>query len=242
MAETTTRDNVTELPKRRRVVVDTETTGLDPAEHIAIEVAWWCIETGERGRFVPPHGEYDIARATTEALEINGYWDRGLDNPNRWDSDGTEARRLHGVLDGQTMVGSNPRFDAAMLGPLFADLELSREPWHYRLLDLAAYAMGVLGLDHPVSLGSVCRRLNVSEGDHTAEGDVTAAGLCLQALERHRWVAPAANGLVVLDPQSQDDIERLTRVVLRLNKGTKLSSRERNHGRALLRQLRGEAS
>ena len=73
------------------------------------------------------------------------------------------------LLDGATMVGVNPAFDAAMLRARWGFT-----PWHYRLLDVEAYAAAVLGLDHVPSLAEVCERVRVKPGDHTTAGDVRA--------------------------------------------------------------------
>lgn len=166
---------------RHIVCVDTETTGLNPAAHVPIEIAWWDLATDERGRFVPYHSPLDIRDAGDEALEINGYFRRGLDREPQ-DSDYVETERLHTVLTGNTFTGSNPAFDSAMLFDLFCDAALDPEPWHHRIWDLSAYAAGVLSLDELPGLASACELLGVAPPDHTAEGDVTVTGLCLKAL------------------------------------------------------------
>lgn len=183
---------------RQVIVVDTETSGLDPARHTTLEVAWWNLTTDERGLFIPPHNVSTVlAGADIEALRVNRYIDRIPGQPQ--DLDDTELHRLWSQFtdydeddvtdDGRAaetrhvLAGANPAFDAAFLSNLFAGLARVA-PWHHRLLDLSAYAAGVLGLDvdELPGLRTVCALLNVEPGDHTAEGDVTATGLCFRAL------------------------------------------------------------
>lgn len=167
--------------ERHVVVVDLETSGLRPID-VAVEVAWWDLDSDHRGAFIPPHDvDWVLHHGDPQALEINDYFRRGLDREPQ-DRGYTETRRLHAALSGNTLAGSNPRFDAAMLYDLFFDDALDPEPWHYRLWDLSAYAAGVLGLNELPGLAKVCELLGIPGGDHTAEGDVTATGLCLRML------------------------------------------------------------
>lgn len=175
----------TEEAKRPIVVVDVETTGLHPEYHHVIEVAWWNLDTDEHGEFIPRHEWADIARsAQPEALRINRYLDRIHGKPQ--DEDKTELRRLVEQLNGARMAGSNPRFDYAFLAPLI-DRHYDNvgvfEP-HHRLLDLSAYAAGVMHMDpHEMpGLAKVCDLLQVDPPDHSAAGDVRATGECLKAL------------------------------------------------------------
>lgn len=174
-----------------RIVVDVESTGLDPLRHIPIEVAWLNLETGASGHFIPPHTARDIRRAEPRALEINRYAQRIA---GRKQDDGAETLRLHQALTGSTLCGANPAFDAAMLSILFRRHRagwwnrllrrstLDPAPWHYRLWDVSAYAAGVLGLDVLPGLAWVCSKLNVEPGDHTAVEDVRATAECFRAL------------------------------------------------------------
>lgn len=173
---------------RSYVVVDVETNGLNVDTHQAVEVAWWNVTTGLRGEFVPQHSVSEVlAAASIEALRVNRYVDRLADAVQ---DSGGEAQRLYAELDGATLVGSNPRFDASMLRKLFA----GAEPWHYRLLDIGAYGAGVLGLppeEGVPGLWQLTQLLGISllpGAAHTAWGDVSATGEVLQAL----WARAAA--------------------------------------------------
>lgn len=169
------------------VVVDTETSGRNPEIHQCVEVGWWDLSTGRRGLFIPRHNvSTTLAGAEIQALRINRYIDRLADQPQ--DRDGAGPRALADVLDGNTLLGANPKFDAAFLYRVFLDYErddLSPIPeWRYRLWDLEAYAAGVLGLDHVPGAGEICELLGIPPGDHTAQGDVTAEGCCFVELQK----------------------------------------------------------
>ena len=103
---------------RHLVVVDVESTGLDPARHVPVEVAAINMTTGEELRFVP--------RVAADALVgmpvarkrcgINGYYERGLWADLITYADTVDAYRLlWNMLDGNTFGGCNPSFDAGML-------------------------------------------------------------------------------------------------------------------------------
>jgi DNA polymerase-3 subunit epsilon len=176
------------------VVVDTETNGLDPHHHVAIEVAWWNLATDERGTFIPQHNVAAVlAAAEIPALRINGYVDRIASAPQ--DDNWTAARKLWDQLRDATLAGSNPTFDAQMLAKMYGSLKAQAvagsapmyerpAPWHHRLWDLSAYAAGVLGLDELPGLARVCELLGIEPGDHTAEADVEATGSCFRQLQQ----------------------------------------------------------
>lgn len=168
--------------KREIIVVDVETTGFDPIRHETVEVAWWNLDTGERGYFVPIHDvPSTLADANIRSLQINRYVDRLAEAEQ--DTKYVELNRLWDQLNGNTLAGSNPRFDAGFLARMFHKANLATtNPWHYRLWDLAPYAAGVLGLDHLPGLDDVCQQLEIGRPDHSAEGDVTATGLCFTQL------------------------------------------------------------
>lgn len=100
---------------RHLIVVDTETTGLDPNVHVPVEVAAINVTTGEELRFVPYVSRDQLGAADPRAMQINRYYERGLfaqacpfRETKDWDS-------LWAMLRGNTLAGANPRFDAAML-------------------------------------------------------------------------------------------------------------------------------
>lgn len=165
------------------VVVDLETNGPDITIHQAVEVAWHDMETGKHGYFIPSHHVNSaLATADISSLRCNRYIDRipGLEQ----DTDNSETIRLWRALDGNTLAGSNPRFDAAFLAKLFEQADCSRtEPCNYKLWDLAAYAAGVLGLEYLPGAFKICELLDLDvRPDHTAGGDVAAEVACFTEL------------------------------------------------------------
>lgn len=175
-------------PKRRLVCVDTETSGLT-ARDVVVEVSWWDLGTDERGSFVPAHDvEWVREHAHPDALVLNGYESRIA---NAAQDDGTELARLHRVLRGQCIGGSNVRFDAAGLARTFTAAGMHPEPWFYHLSELSPYACGVLGLPptDPPGLAACCELLGVAPGDHSAAEDVRATGECFRALMAKAGVA-----------------------------------------------------
>lgn len=169
---------------RHIVVVDCESLGLE-AHQPAIEVAFWDLTTGEHGCFLPVRLPEDLPGAEPEALRVNGFFERGLDELPQ-DESGEELAHLHALLSENVLAGSNPGFDAQKLNLMFErDGRFPPTPWHYRLLDLAPYSAGVLGL-HPTvlpGLARVCKLLNIEAGTHSAMSDVFAAGQCFLELQ-----------------------------------------------------------
>jgi Exonuclease len=187
--------------RRPIVVVDTETNGLDPERHQVVEVAWWNLDTGERGEFVPQHDVSEVlAAATLKALQVNHYVDRIADRAGE-DATG-HAQRLYQVLTGATLLGANvATLDAPMLTKLFAGIVFPHAdpaPWHYRIWEIGPYAAGVLGLDHVPGMWELSQLLGTPEPDHSAAQDVTATGEAfLRLREMRAGYAPVAPGFTV---------------------------------------------
>lgn len=193
------------------VFLDTETTGLE-LHHDIWEIAF-AIGDGEIESHILPHS---LKNADPVALELNGYWDRFPDGARAKDV-GIDLE-LRQMLEGATIVGANPGFDAIRL-----QLRWQAQPWHHRMIDISSMAVAVFGfmqktitgpdgnemsISLPPGLIDVaveCRRFGeVPEPDHTAAGDVATLRACYRILEGlrptnypQRWVS----GL--LDPASQ---------------------------------------
>lgn len=159
------------------VYVDTETTGLDPDRHEVWEIAY-AVDDGPIRSGVVLHS---LRHADPMALDMNGYWGRTKDVAP--ESCMEVETVLRGAFrPGMTLVGANPRFDAAFLRARWGE-----EPFHYRLLDVEAYAMGALGYDEPQGLKTVAKDLraegfDVEHPDHSAAGDVATLRACHAAL------------------------------------------------------------
>lgn len=146
------------------VFLDTETTGLDPALHQIWEIAW-AIDDGPIESRVVTHS---LQTADPKALEINGYWER----IDAWSINTRADHTLRAILDGATIVGSNPAFDAAFLRARWGVA-----PWHHRLIGVETMAMQEFGWDRPKGLKDVAGALrainyDIPEPDHSAAGDV----------------------------------------------------------------------
>jgi DNA polymerase-3 subunit epsilon len=166
---------------RDLIVCDLETTGLNTAQHWPLEVAAINILTGEELHFVPFIPASALGGADPQALQVNRYYERGTWKEMLPDLDANRRSYdlLRDMLQGNTLGGSNPRFDAAILQRFVG------EPWHYRLADLSAYAAGALGVlpgDLP-GLDNVCHLLGVTNEDpHSALGDARATAECFRRL------------------------------------------------------------
>jgi hypothetical protein len=159
--------------------IDTESTGLDRDVHMPWEVCWWREDESGPTTSLLPH---TLDRADPVALEINRYHEREIQpdwcDPDRWFDVALLTRKLAGV----TLVGSNPGFDAGMLGPL-----LRGTPWHHRVINVADGAMFLFRWDRPSGLDKIateCRARGyvIPEPDHSAEGDVRATRAIYYAL------------------------------------------------------------
>ena len=172
--------------------VDVETTGLDPDVHQVWEIAL-ALDDGPIDAWKVAH---HLHGADPEALAVSKYHERlgrtfsDLDpRGNAADallSEASEAfeQTVFDALAGATLVGANPAFDAAFLRARWGSA-----PWHYRLLDVEAYAMGALGYDHPQSLTTITKDLrargfDIPVPDHSAAADVAATRAAFYALRR----------------------------------------------------------
>jgi DNA polymerase-3 subunit epsilon len=164
---------------RQLIIVDTETTGLQPNAAV-LEVAAVNVVTGAELHFVPYITPETLHDADPKALQINRYYERGVFEQTFNQMDTNSAWfKLRRMLDGNTFGGSNPTFDANHV-----KLETG-EVWHHRLADLSPYAAGVLGI--PVTelpgLNVVCDALGVvNQEAHSALGDARATAECFRKL------------------------------------------------------------
>lgn len=172
------------MSARQLVVVDVETTSLDVETAAVVEIAAINTATGEELHFVPWHTKGDINAADPEALEINGYHQRGLRQQMLDLGQTLEAVELLGeMLDGNTLGGANPRFDARVLEQLLARCRVL-PGWHHRLADISAYTAGMLLLppNELPGLAKCCDLLGViNEQEHSALADARATAACFEA-------------------------------------------------------------
>jgi DNA polymerase-3 subunit epsilon len=164
---------------RHLIVVDLETTSLDTATCAVLEVCAIDTVTGEEHHYVPYVSVAQIGSADPKAMQINRYYERGIWE-QRLDVDLTRIAwgTLADLLRGNTLGGSNPTFDAAVLARV-----LGEQVWHHRLADLAAYAAPAMGLGpHELpGLDAVCEHFSVvNSAPHSALGDARATAQCFK--------------------------------------------------------------
>lgn len=162
------------MTDRNLVFLDTETTGLDPARHQIWEIAYAINDDPIQVSFVK-HDYPTVDFTTREALRINGYLDRFDGVPYQAGDFETNLREQ--VLPDATIVAANPAFDTKMLYARWG-----QEPWHHRLIDIEAYAMGVLSWGRPRGLATIADYLGIEAPDHTAKQDVHVLRECYRAL------------------------------------------------------------
>jgi DNA polymerase III alpha subunit (gram-positive type) len=152
----------------RIVVVDTETSGLDPDVNEMLEVAWHTVgHDPAPSSAVVPHSLSTFDRT---ALEVNRYRERDLGNQDRWCNPQRLATVLSAVFEGAVIGGSNVAFDKSFI-TAWGGWEV--ESWTHTPLEIGSLAMGYLGTSMPLRLREVAERLNLSHRqDHTAKGDV----------------------------------------------------------------------
>lgn len=187
--------------KRDLIVVDCETTGLDVEKHWVLEVAAVNVSTGDELYFVPALPQGALDEADGKALKINGYFERDV-YAHRLDTEAANKywRLLWEWLDGNTLAGSNPTFDAAMLNrsaawstyttgtPRYGETQLEPlkpSPWHHRLADLSAYAAGALHIPPTElpGLEAVCDALHITNDmPHAALADAQVTAECFRQL------------------------------------------------------------
>ncbi|WP_182359539.1 3'-5' exonuclease [Tomitella gaofuii] len=178
------------MSDRPVIVVDVETTGLDPAKHTVVELAAVDLGTGDHRVIVPGLRKEDLAAASPRAWTVNKYFERRVYEQAMGKSALNDALcELFGWLDGATLAGCNPAFDAAFLAALFADRCDEGVPtWHHRLADLSTLTAAALQKD-PLKLPGLdvcCAWWGVTnQAPHTALGDAQATAECLRMLRAH---------------------------------------------------------
>lgn len=177
------------MTRRKRVYVDTESGGLDDSKHPLLELAW-AIEGGEVKTVRFPH---DVRECDEFALQVNGYDERRLGDRKTWSST-MEIYRAWADMQGATLIMSNPSHDERFLlayartQPALMRGFTRGAPWHHRKINIADYAMPLLGYDEPQGLAKIVEDLNaLGQGipwpDHSAAGDVEALRAAFLALE-----------------------------------------------------------
>ncbi|MFW0790090.1 exonuclease domain-containing protein [Gordonia sp. CPCC 205333] len=194
----------------RYVALDLETTNLDPQLAFPVEIAAVTYDPdpnttpGERSDpygfttdFVPAHDASIIHDAEPDALAVNRYYERQLYSVKSTPAEtAREIDRLIDQLDGATLVGANPAYDATVLWRYLIDAWApgapapapTAPPWHFRLYDVEVATRVALDLDYTPGLAR-CRELlglGPHGGAHTAIGDAWATLDVFHELEQRR--------------------------------------------------------
>jgi DNA polymerase III subunit epsilon len=156
----------------REIVLDTETTGLDPGEgHRIVEIA--CIElvhhvpTGRRfHRYVNP--ERDMPE---EALAVHGITAEFLADQATF---AAIAEELLAFIGSDRLVIHNAEFDLAFLNAELARLE--RDPIGCAFVDTLGLAR-VRFPGAPASLDALCRRFDIDLSERVEHGAEVDCGL-----------------------------------------------------------------
>lgn len=168
---------------RPKIVVDTETGGLRPAEHPLTEIAAVNLHTGQMLSAFRPLYDFELEGCDPEALELNHYWSTAEHVADfrraRAEFDARFAE-LMSWLRGATMLAVNPMFDAAFLEAHSSQLGLPRGEG-IRTLAVESLFFGAAGLDvlrdDVPGLSRMCELTGTRvrpEHRHTALGDALA--------------------------------------------------------------------
>jgi len=151
------------MAKKALVFVDCETTGLDAKKDKLVEVTY-AVENEE-----PVTLFFGVKKVPAFIDDLTKFSERRVaDEPEATEEDKNLFRML---LNGQTMVAGNPKFDAAFLE------ENGLYTAHYRTLDVQSYAMAKLNLDYMPSMNQI-HDILVERGyafttpDHSSRNDV----------------------------------------------------------------------
>jgi len=152
----------------RQIVLDTETTGLDPKTgHRIIEVG--CVEMRERRLtgnnlhlYLQPDREIEHT-----AIEIHGITNEFLVDKPRFED---VARQLKSYLEGAELLIHNAPFD---VGFLEAEFDLVGDPFKLSSICKVTDTLALARKMYPGqrnSLDALCKRLGVNNGHRTLHG------------------------------------------------------------------------
>ena len=174
------------------IVIDTETTGLDPKRHEMLSLGAIVMIDGVITETMDIKIRADISRADSKALEVNGYSER------KWKYAVSSFRGFCLIRDffyrhqDGVLVGHNVQFDIKFLRALSArwqsdDNGLILMPYPYiDTMDLARAALVPYGLQS-VSLDNICEFLGWKRrAAHTALSD------CEDCIRLLRSLCPAS--------------------------------------------------
>lgn len=148
--------------------LDIETSGLDPVIHEPIEVAY-ILEP--EGKVINVSLDFNVKGADPEALKVNGYGHREF--APQVESNSIFAGLLVKDLKDRIIIGNNVQFDMNFLREFLRRHDLA-PTWRHSVVDLKAIAGGVLGIEPPWHIDTLCEKLGATPPgleQHTALGD-----------------------------------------------------------------------
>jgi DNA polymerase-3 subunit epsilon len=157
----------------RQIVLDTETTGLDPKEHRVVEIG--CIELLDR-RISPQHywqylnPERD---SDPEALRVHGLTTAFLSDKPKF---AEQSQRLWDYLAGAELLIHNANFDVGMLNAEFARCGFGRLEEICKITD----TVGMARKRFPgarVGLDALCKRFEIDNSHRELHGALLDARL-----------------------------------------------------------------
>lgn len=160
---------------RELIFVDTETTGLDPDSDKLVELTWATRDSE------PETLWFGITEVPEFIDGLIKFTERGISGRR---SDHFAVQRFLKASEGNIMVAANPAFDMAFLhaAGIFN--------FHYRMLDVEAYAMAKLKLAEVPGMSMIHDILKgdgadwITLPDHTSRNDVLAMRDCYLILEQ----------------------------------------------------------
>lgn len=177
---------------QRVVIVDVETTSLDPHERVVWDVGLVIREvdgTYTEQQFFVSLTQREIDRANPKSLDIGGFYERY--NEYEALSKGTVAHHVQDVTRGALLAGICVDFDAVSLDNLLRSVGLVPE-WDYHLVDIRTLAVGYLNgkspdsVDFPSDQDTVADLLGIDpieeEDRHTALGDAKFGAAMLREI------------------------------------------------------------
>jgi DNA polymerase III epsilon subunit-like protein len=192
--------------------VDVETTGLDPGRHVAWDIAVVASlpDGGKTAHqwFIKP----ELANADPFALKVGKYYERTADllaagsrkQGGKWSDPVKAAAELARLLNGATLIGHNPWFDASFLAAfLRRHGQLLTADYHY--VDTGTLVTGyITGLRHgyqdfaKLPPDRVLVRYPAPKGSHLADM-AAAVGIDPQRYEQHTALGDARLAMAIYE-------------------------------------------
>jgi DNA polymerase III alpha subunit (gram-positive type) len=160
---------------RELIFVDTETGGLNVETDPLVELTWATRESDPQTLY------FGVTEVPEFIDNLIGFTKRGISGRL---STQPEFQRFLEASDGATMVAANPAFDMGFIQAA----GLWR--FHYRMLDVEAYAMAKLNLEGVPGIKTIFDILKadgadwITEPDHTSRNDVLAMRDAFLILEK----------------------------------------------------------